>query len=250
VIYVNLRVLSGYEIAAKSPDIQQLLCNSGPRRTVKDMDARVAATRRRLREAILELATAKDLGEITVTEVARAAGIDRSTFYQHADSPTALLVDVLHEELDPLRAAVEETLDRDPASLARVGTELNARLADHVEQHADLYADRGDGRINSALYAALSSHTRTALEQVFEHLAEAGAPVPAAADERRYLAAFVAYGVVGAIATWLAEPGPRDRGRLERALAPVYDAWLVPAATTVPPPTGGIAPTPIEGDPS
>ncbi|HEY0246924.1 MAG TPA: TetR/AcrR family transcriptional regulator [Gryllotalpicola sp.] len=202
-------------------------------------DARIEATRRRLREAVFALASVKDIGDVTVAELARAAAIDRSTFYAHADSPAELLTGFLREELDPLRVAVEQTLDSAPATLATVGEELNARLVDHVERNAALYADRGNGHPNAALHGALGAYTRTALEHVFEHLHAQGAPVPASADERRYLAAFVGYGIVGAIATWLSEPEPRDRARLERALGLVYSSWLVPAVADVPSPPGG-----------
>ncbi len=215
-------------------------------------DARIETTRARLREAVFALAATKDVGAITVAELTRAAGIDRSTFYAHASSPTELLAGFLREELDPLREAVEETLDRAPATIATVGEQLNARLVDHVEHHAAIYADRGD-QLNSALYTALSRHTRTSLQHVFDHLAR-----PADADERRYLAAFVGHGVVGTIATWLAEPEPRDRQRLERALGLVYSAWLVPAADAIPPgprdpsssppPSDGRAPSSTSGE--
>ncbi|WP_460783236.1 TetR/AcrR family transcriptional regulator [Microbacterium tumbae] len=191
------------------------------------VDARIEATRRRLREAILGLAAVKDVASISVAELTRAAGIERTTFYAHAASPTELLIGLLSEELDPLREAVERTLDEAPGTLAVVGAQLNARLVDHVERHAAIYADRGDGRINSALYTALSEHTRTALAHVIDHLGDPGDP-----DERRYLAAFVGFGVVGAIATWLAEPEPRDRSRLERAIGLVYSNWLIPASGT------------------
>ncbi len=210
------------------------------------MDARIEATRARLREAVFALASTKDVGDIRVAELTRLAGIDRSTFYAHATSPESLLLGFLRDELDPLREAVEATADEAPDSLAAVGEGLNARLVDHVEARAALYADRHDGRPNTALYGALSLHTRTALQAVFDHLGE-----PASADERRYLAAFVGHGVVGAIAVWLAEPEPRDRSRLERALELVYRNWLVPAAAherpDAPPTRGG---TRIEGEPS
>jgi AcrR family transcriptional regulator len=197
------------------------------------MDARIEATRQRLRAAVFSLAAEKDVSAITVAELSRAAGIDRSTFYAHADSPAGLLAVFLAEDLEPLRVAVEETLERAPGTLAPVGAQLNARLVDHVERHAAVYADRGSGHINFALYSVLSGYTRTALERVFAHLAEAGAPVPRPAEDRRYLAAFVAHGIVGAITTWLAEPEPRDRARLERVLALVYTNWLVPAASAI-----------------
>lgn len=201
------------------------------------VDARIEATRARLRAALLNLATRKDVGAISVAELARAAGIDRSTFYSHARSPAVLLAEFLAEDLDPLRVAVEQTLDLAPQTLGIVGNAMNARLVDHVERYAAVYVDRGNGRINSALYAVLSNHTRASLEKVFTHLpaqpplrGPSTSPLPADVDDRRYLAAFLAHGIIGTVSTWLAEPEPRDRRRLERALEVVYSAWLVPAA--------------------
>lgn len=195
------------------------------------MDARIEATRARLREAVFELAAAKDVGTIGVAELSRAAGIDRTTFYAHASSPTELLTGFLREELEPLRDAVEATLDEAPAALARVGVELNRQLVDHVERHAAIYADRGDGRLNSALHAALAVHTRDSLLHVLDHAARVGEG-SGTEDERRYVAAFIGHGVVGTIATWLAEPEPRDRSRIEQALALVYSHWLLPLAAS------------------
>ena len=52
-------------------------------------------------------------------------------------------------------------------------------------------------------------------------------------------------GAIGTIATWLGEPEPRDRGRLERTLGLVYSNWLVPASHVPSRPDGH----PSEGDP-
>ncbi|AYG04658.1 TetR/AcrR family transcriptional regulator [Gryllotalpicola protaetiae] len=199
----------------------------------RKVDARVEATRARLRTAVFELASAKDIADVSVAELARAADIDRSTFYSHASSPTELLSGFLGDELDPLREAVESTLDEVPDTLAAVGAQLNGRLIDHLERNTALYSQH-DGRPNTALHLTLGAYTSGALEQVLEHLHAQGASGPASVDERRYLASFIGYGVVGAVATWLAEPEPRDRSRLERALGLVYSAWLVPAAESTP----------------
>ncbi|MFC4244756.1 TetR/AcrR family transcriptional regulator [Gryllotalpicola reticulitermitis] len=176
------------------------------------------------------LAARKDIGTVTVAELARAADIDRSTFYSHASSPTELLLDVLREDLDPLRVEADESLDGSPETVAQIGRGLNARLVDHVERYEAIYADRDGGRPSSALHTVLSGHVRTSLELVFRHL---GAPT-AEGDAQvgtEYLAAFVAHGVVGAVSVWLSEPAPRDRTRLEAVLGIVYSAWIVPAAT-------------------
>jgi AcrR family transcriptional regulator len=191
------------------------------------VDARIKATRARLRKVILELASEKDVSAITVAEIARAADIDRSTFYTHAGSPIELLEGILLDDLDPLRAEVEAVIDREPSSLAEVGPRLNARLVDHVERNAAIYLPHGDGP-STALHIVLGQHTRRALRQVFEHLSETSSA--AARFDTDYLAGFVGQGVVGVISVWLSEEAPRDRARLEAALALVYEIWLIPAA--------------------
>ena len=72
------------------------------------MDARQLRSRSKLFAAILELAADVRAEDLSVTEVASAAGVHRSTFYEHAESPAALLREALEAELD--EAAVGDIL--------------------------------------------------------------------------------------------------------------------------------------------
>lgn len=59
------------------------------------MDKRQVKTKQKLADAILSLAATKAVSEITVSEIAQHAGINRSTFYQHATGPADLLQSTL-----------------------------------------------------------------------------------------------------------------------------------------------------------
>ena len=54
------------------------------------IDPRFVRSRALLAAAVLELASERPIGEVTVAEVATRAQVNRSTFYQHASSPAAL----------------------------------------------------------------------------------------------------------------------------------------------------------------
>ena len=64
------------------------------------MDPRIERTTAALRTAVLELATEHDIDDVTVSQVATRAGINRATFYDHASSPAELLTGILRTELD------------------------------------------------------------------------------------------------------------------------------------------------------
>ena len=51
------------------------------------MDPRKQRSRDRLYAAVLALAADQSISSLTVTQIADAAGVHRSTFYEHAESP-------------------------------------------------------------------------------------------------------------------------------------------------------------------
>ncbi|QOR47954.1 TetR/AcrR family transcriptional regulator [Trueperella pecoris] len=73
-------------------------------------DPRYVRVRAQLNDAALRLALAKPADAITVAELSREAGISRTTFYQHGDSPAQFIadavVDILQPFLDELTGAI------------------------------------------------------------------------------------------------------------------------------------------------
>ncbi|RYJ04549.1 MAG: TetR/AcrR family transcriptional regulator, partial [Actinomycetales bacterium] len=125
------------------------------------MDARRRRSRDRLHRAVLDLARDEAATDLTVTQVADAAGVHRSTFYEHADSPAALLQAALLAELDGLRA----DLLADPSDEAV--RQVTHGVLEHVRAHAPIYR-RGlaPGAGSSGLHGMLAEHFLESSRQV------------------------------------------------------------------------------------
>jgi AcrR family transcriptional regulator len=171
------------------------------------MDPRQVRTREKLFATVLDLAAEAPVSEITVTEVARSAGVHRSTLYEHATSPGDLLRQALLAELDELRADLLEDPDRDTAEAM---SEVTRGVLEHVRRHADTYRrglawDAGDG----SLHGMLSEHFLESIRQL-DQQRRLGWPGRVrglkAAEVKDAASRSVAQGTVGAIQAWLETP--------------------------------------------
>lgn len=162
-------------------------------------DARVRRTRGRLREAFIALFFARDYEAISMADIAAAAGVGRSTIYEHYRDKQDLLRDTVRYPLQGLAAAVDV-----PAGLAALQVSL---------EH--FWGNRGNRSIQR-------ESTRRAIARVLAELIEARLVVREnGADQRRATAVLVAELQVGVIHAWL-------RGEL--ALAPAALAVRLAAA--------------------
>jgi len=188
------------------------------------VDPRFVRSRALLAAAVLELASERPIGEVTVAEVATRAQVNRSTFYQHASSPAALLRSVLSDELDAIRDQhLSELAARD------IRAALNAvtvAVLEHVQAHRAIYRRALPAIDESAgLHAMLGSHfelsARMLLEQHrIELPAHDGRTVPLATAAR-----YIAFGVVGAIEAWVTEESPRPLDELVGDIRLLLPAW-------------------------
>lgn len=83
-------------------------------------DRRIWRTRKMIQDAFLELMNEKSYEDITVTDLAGLAGVNRKTFYAHFESKDQLLLQMLQEMCQALfstfmyeKAKPDEELDRD-----------------------------------------------------------------------------------------------------------------------------------------
>jgi AcrR family transcriptional regulator len=198
------------------------------------VDARQRKTRAKLAEVILRLAAERSASELTVSEITVAAGINRSTFYQHASSPMELLEDILREQLDeirnrflPLRPASSGVIPVSPAAIR----DVTAAVIEHVGAHSALYT-RALGATSgaSSLHPLLSRHFA---ESVTQLLSEHGVEIPTGespdAAQKAYVAEsaarFIADGTVGAIDVWLRTPEPRNVDSFLAVYRLIMPAW-------------------------
>ena len=100
------------------------------------MDPRIARTRASLHEALLGLCRDNEYASVSISDIADAAGINRSTFYQHYADKEELLMDALDGFAEQAAAQIEasqlNTPDADPR-------EMIAKFLEHVRENAALY---------------------------------------------------------------------------------------------------------------
>ena len=75
----------------------------------KKEDRRVVRTKKAIRSAFAELLSEKDYNDITVTDIAERADINRKTFYLHYTSLDDLVDEIEHEMVDELLEKIEAT---------------------------------------------------------------------------------------------------------------------------------------------
>jgi AcrR family transcriptional regulator len=193
------------------------------------MDARQKRTNQKLTEVILRLSAQRLPSEITVSEVTIAAGINRSTFYQHASSPTDLLENVLRTELDEIRSRYLDA-EQSPVDAAALRNVVVAVLQ-HVEAHSEIYA-RGLGvsSASSSLHPLLSRHfEQSVIDLISAESVVVPQPESDQATDPQFLAEsaarFIADGTVGAMEVWLRSPAPRSTEHFLRAYRVFMPSW-------------------------
>lgn len=198
------------------------------------MDARQQKTLARLSATILDLASRGPVSEVTVSALAAAAGVHRSTVYEYAPSPAALLESVLRSELDALRT--EYLVDVEPSDAGAAVVGVTRAVLRHVDDHDIIYR-RGLGTESGAasLHAMLSEHFQASIELLLD---QHSLVVPADDDvERRAIARYLADGTIGAIDVWLTRPRPRDVDAFLALVGRLTPAWWPGSGGSQPPDT-------------
>lgn len=185
---------------------------------VENTDPRAVRTRDALVAAFRDLVREQHPGEMTVAELCRAAGINRSTFYQHFASPEDLAVHAFGDLFDAiidtdaaLRGAGSGTKASRQALAGIVGF-----IADHRDTFTTLLGPGAPPALHRAIVTTYTEHSVAAL---------AAAPARPPAADPLVAARFLAGGVLGALGAWLAEPD-RTEGELVDALVLCLPAWL------------------------
>lgn len=119
-------------------------------------DPRFQRIRAKLTEAILTLAADKPAEQISVSELTSRAGVSRTTFYKHADSPAAFLATHLIAQLAPSMDPLAYLLrDTGPDYLLR-WRETQIALLTHVRHNQRVYSHVFSADGQSVVLAMLS----------------------------------------------------------------------------------------------
>jgi AcrR family transcriptional regulator len=185
-------------------------------------DPRAVRSRERLREAFAAAVESQSPSEMSVAALARAAGISRTSFYEHFGSPEELALDALDGLFDTITDLdVELRGDGATSPLAASRNAMQA-LVDYLGPRRTTYARLlGPGaspKVHAEVTAAYVAHAVQALSRAAHR--------PASVDVE-VTARFLAGGVLGVLGAWLTEPSPRAPAAVVDALLDCLPAWLI-----------------------
>lgn len=192
-------------------------------------DPRFLRSQARLHAAILELAAEHRLDTITVTQLAQAAGVHRSTVYEHAESPEQLLRQAITAELENLYEKFN-TIEI-PGTTA-----LDALFAilGYIETHERLYRHMANGS-GAVIAEALSSHTAEILMNLTAKGHRQMPENPTTLDDELFFEICVRAltdSLVRVFSQWLELPAPRDLHLAAQLVSYVLPAWWNETAHT------------------
>ncbi len=161
------------------------------------MDRRLARTKRNIRRALFELTSRKSIQDITVTELAACADIDRKTFYLHYGT----VLDVAMEIEEEAASGVVEILRRDPEpSIEHILHGLNSIMQENI----DFYRNIAGETSISFLKNVSKDKLKEAFFEVFYDENTSGM------DRAHFniYAEYVSSGIIGIYTDWLISKEP------------------------------------------
>lgn len=172
---------------------------------------RIRLTKRLLKEALIDLLETESLQDVSVSELCKAAGINRTTFYNHYGNPAEVLEDIEHEALTEVQELLEQ--EKQPVALAR-----------HVEIIASYLRDHD--RIAKTIFASSVTPSDLALKLLKLRLDQESevAEVLSRYDSatQKLLVVYLANGIYSLVRTWLLEDvpkSPKELGELAEKVA-------------------------------
>jgi AcrR family transcriptional regulator len=184
------------------------------------VDSRILQTQTALARAILELASERPVSQIPVSEIARRAGINRATFYNHYLSPGSLLAAVVDREMDRVREADHALRSRPDAPREEATRRTVEAVVMLVQQYRAVFELGLLDPQDAFLHRALAAHFEQSCREHLARYALETEPVP----DVDIVAGFVAEGIVGGIEAWLAKPRV-DSARLTDAIMSAMPRW-------------------------
>ncbi|MFI6466619.1 TetR/AcrR family transcriptional regulator C-terminal domain-containing protein [Streptomyces sp. NPDC050528] len=162
-------------------------------------DPRVLRSRAALEAALRELVTERDLRQISVADLTKRAGVNRSTFYEHYVDVHDLAVAACTATYDELVAAApipHGQLTPDGTPLPNPLPALFTHVATNAPLYRALLCDEGSARMINHLLHRITLAARTSRG------------LPTDTDTTDPVSAFLAGAVLGTIIDWLRRDCP------------------------------------------
>ncbi len=161
------------------------------------LSARAAKTNRRIHAAFFSLLTRKEFDKITVSDVAREAGINRKTFYAY------------YNDMDELLAGIEDVLiDKYRPLLMSIDVSSGT-----IDAKAFFESFNALAREDIEIYRALSqygilTHIMSKIEGLIVEIILKQLPMPTREKQIRcrFYAQFAASGILSILTSWISDP--------------------------------------------
>lgn len=193
-------------------------------------DARVVKTQNRLRSAALDLAANQSIHSISVTDLASAAGINRATFYKHAENPFQVVQGALEADLDTLRKSFLNEAKESKPDFRTIWSEAVVGTVEHVNRFKRIYELGFREDADGALQNLLSRHISNSMQMLFSENPQMLPKHPK--RNREFLitstAAFLGSGLTSILRVWL-QSGSSDVALYESAVLNSLPAWMLSA---------------------
>ncbi|TQS39600.1 TetR/AcrR family transcriptional regulator [Cryptosporangium phraense] len=189
---------------------------------VGNTDPRAVRTREKLVAAFHDAVRTQDPATMTVAALTRAAGVNRTSFYTHFESPEDLAVHALGELFDVVANADIVLRSEHAVTPADASRRALVDIVRFVDERRTSYANLlGPGAAPAVKQAITAAYVERAVEALSRHPNR-----PPHADPL-LTAHFLAGGVLGVLGTWLATPDPQHSlDDLVDALVQCLPAWI------------------------
>lgn len=190
------------------------------------MDPRARRSRESLTAAVLDFAANGRLDDVSVSELALAAGVTRDTFYRHASSVTELLSVALTEKLEEFGEAYANG-EPSVEELAPYLQSAEKGLLEHMVAHADIYRTALSGHTSAPIRRAISGYLQAQIELGLHARPELAPLPPEELDDLSIgmIAAYAAAGTIASIEVWLVAGDLTDIDEAARIIAASAPQW-------------------------
>ena len=166
----------------------------------KKINQRITLTKRLLKESLLKLMSEKSIQKISVSELCEAAGINRSTFYNHYGCPEDVLKEIEVEVISDLSQICENDPNGQNIQMNKRIEALCTYLQEHLTLAKLLFRD-GDTDSEFATLLFNAAHVQATYDQVLSYAKNQ--------DSKRLIITFLTNGAYYMIRQWLLEDIPK-----------------------------------------
>ena len=122
------------------------------------MDRRIARTKKSIKRAFAYLLSQKDLNEITITDIANAADINRKTFYTYYSGIYEVIDDIEYEIADIFNETTKDFHMRDfLENPHKVLHQLDLIVNQDLEYYGNLMRMKGNSSLNTKIVKVLKA---------------------------------------------------------------------------------------------